>query len=98
MEDIAGQHAEYADDATVWSSDPSLSEACKGTNEDLIREETWCKKWNMSIAAEKTEVLVVPYDGKEPDEQMQVKYGEKVLNITDKTKILGSYCGQQIEL
>ena len=55
MEDIAGQHAEYADDATVWRSDPSLSEACKGTNEDLIKEEKrhGVKKWNMSTAAEK---------------------------------------------
>ena len=53
---------------------------------------------NMSVAAEKTEVLVVPYDGKEQDEHVEVKYGGKVLNITDKTKILGSYCGQQIEL
>ena len=39
MTDILGNHADNADDATVWISDPSLREACKCINEDMIREE-----------------------------------------------------------
>ena len=45
----------------------------------------------MSIVVDKTEVMVLTYDGKQPEEKVEVKYGDggDHLKITDKKKILG---------
>ena len=43
----------------------------------------------MSIAAEKTEVMVLTWDGKEVSEDVVVKYDGAVLKTTKMGKILG---------
>ena len=45
----------------------------------------------MSIVVDKTEVMVLTYDGKQPEEKVEVKYGDggAHLKITNKKKILG---------
>ena len=82
-------HAEFADDATVLNSDESIKGACKKANKDLVEEEKWCKKWNMSVAADKTEVMAVPFDGKELDEPIRVYMGGELLKVVKTKKILG---------
>ena len=37
------KHAEFADDASLWISDSSISSACRSLNEDLLKIEKWCK-------------------------------------------------------
>ena len=38
-------------------------------------ESSGCGRWNMLIAADKTEVLVFTWDGRPPDEDVVVEYG-----------------------
>ena len=64
MDEVRSNHAEYADDSGVWSSDESLPAAAKVVNQDLVTEKKWCSKWNMLIAADKTEVMIFPWDGR----------------------------------
>ena len=89
MEEVHSKHSEFADDASIWSSDSSIKNACENVNQDLDKMKNWCDKWNMSIAADKTEVLVFPYGGKQPEETVSVKYGEELLKVTTSKKVLG---------
>ena len=77
------------DDATVLNKDESIKGACKKANKDLAEEEKWCEKWNMSVAADKTEVMAVPFDGKELDEPVRVYMGGELLKVVKTKKILG---------
>ena len=62
MEGIEEKHAEYADDTNVWSSHKNIIEAGESTNRDLnLRVKPWCRKWNMSVAADKTRNLLTWY-------------------------------------
>ena len=36
MENVSSKHAEFADDVSIWTSDPSVSNACISLNQDLI--------------------------------------------------------------
>ena len=54
-----------------------------------MTEKVRCCRWNMSIAAEKTEVMVLTWDGKEVSENVVVKYDGAVLKTTKVKKILG---------
>ncbi|MEW8546767.1 MAG: reverse transcriptase domain-containing protein [Candidatus Thiodiazotropha sp.] len=89
LELVDNKHAEFADDASLWTSDSSVRNACSSLNQDLNTVEKWCTKWNMSIAPEKTEVMVFTHNGKIPEEQANVKYGGETLKVTDSKKILG---------
>ena len=89
MTDIEGEHAEFADDANVWTSDKTIESACKKMNKDMVTEKKWCGHWNMSIAADKTEVMIFTYDGKIPEEQSSVKYDGELLKVTESKKVLG---------
>ena len=57
MDEVYSKHSEYADDASIWSIDASIRVAA---NQDQVTEKKWCGKWNMSDAADKTEVMVFP--------------------------------------
>ena len=87
MSNIVINHAEFADDTSVKNSDSSINQACGSVNKGLVTEKVWCCHWNMSIAAEKTEVMVLPWDSKEVSEEIVVKYDRAVLKTT-KVKIL----------
>ncbi|MCW4261357.1 MAG: reverse transcriptase domain-containing protein [Candidatus Thiodiazotropha endolucinida] len=89
MISIKGKHAEFADDATVLNSDKSITQACEMANEDLKEVKKWCEKWNMSIAADKTEVLIIMWDGKKPEMPLKVYFGGVLLKIVNTKKILG---------
>lgn len=36
MENVSGKHAEFADDVSIWTSIPSVSNACISLNQNLI--------------------------------------------------------------
>ncbi|XP_045179807.2 uncharacterized protein LOC123539306 [Mercenaria mercenaria] len=85
-----GIHAEFADDASLLNSDSSLQEAVKKTNSDLDSIATWCNKWNMSIAPEKTEVLIFGDNITDMDRQhAAVKMNSISLPIVKHKKLLG---------
>ena len=42
MTDIEGEHAEFADDASVWTRDKAIKSACKKMNNDLVIKNKWC--------------------------------------------------------
>ena len=84
MEGVKGLHAEVAEDATVVNSDSTVSGACEKANYDLKVEGKWCRSWNMS-ALDKTEVMIISFDGKEVEEQVRVYMGEKLIKVV-KTK------------
>ena len=78
MEGVKGKHTEYADDVNLWSSHDNLAEAGAITNRDLnTRVKPWCSKWNMSVAAGKTDVVVVTPDGQVPSNMMDIRLGVK---------------------
>ena len=54
-----------------------------------MTEKVWCCRWNMSIAAEKTEVIVLAWDGNAVSEDVVVKYDGAVLKTANVKKILG---------
>ena len=56
MDEVRCNHAEYADDTGVWSSNEIIKVAAEVVNQDLVTEKKCCCKWNMLIAADKTEV------------------------------------------
>ena len=58
IDEVRSNHAEYAADSGVWSSDESIKVAAEVVNQDLVTEKKWCCKWNMLIAADKTEVVI----------------------------------------
>ena len=43
----------------------------------------------MLIAADKTEVMIFPWDGRQPVEPVTIKYGEVQLKVTSSKKVLG---------
>ena len=43
----------------------------------------------MLIAAYKTEVMIFPWDGRQPVEPVSIKYGEVQLKVTSSKKVLG---------
>ena len=85
MEGVKGLHAEFADDTTVVNSDSTVSGACEKANYDMKVEGKWCRSWNMSVL-DKTEVMIISFDGKEVEEQVRVYMGEKLLKVV-KTKL-----------
>ena len=88
MEGVKGLHAEFADDATVVNSDSTVSGACEKANNDMKVEGKWCRSWNMSVL-DKTEVMIISFDGKEVEEQVRVYMGEKLLKVVKTKKVLG---------
>ena len=87
MDEVRSNHAEYADDSGVWSSDESIKVAAEVVNQDLVTEKKWCCKWNMLIAADKTEVMI--FSVRQPVEPVSIKYGEVQLKVTSSKKVLG---------
>ena len=98
MEGLEGKHAEYADDTNVWSSHKNIIEAGESVNRDLnLRVKPWCRKWNMSVAADKTDVVVITPDGKEPTNMLDIKLGEEKLKVVKSKKVLGVVIDNQLD-
>ena len=55
MDGVQSNHTEYADDSSVWTSDESLKVAAGVVSENLVTKKKWYGRWNMLIAADKTE-------------------------------------------
>ena len=90
MEGVRGMHAEYADDNCVWDSSKSLEENCVKMNVDLQVIESWCLRWNMLIAPEKTEVILFTPGNESVDEnEVKVKFGGEKLRVSKSKKVLG---------
>ena len=82
MDGVEGKHTKYADDVNIWSSHRSLAVASEKTNSDLNSSlKPWCRKWTTSVAADKTDVLVVTPDGKEPNSMMDISLGDEKLKV-----------------
>ena len=97
MEGVEGKHTEYADDVNLWTSHDDLTEAGEITNRDLnTRVKPWCNKWNMSVAADKTDVVVVTPDGQVPNNMIDIKRGDKKLKVVKSKKILGVIIDDQL--
>ena len=97
MEGIEGKHAEYADDTNVWSSHKNIIEAGESVNRDLnLRVKPWCRKWNMSVAADKTDVVVITPDGKDQTNMIDIKLGEEKLKVVKSKKVLGVVIDNQL--
>ena len=97
MEGVEGKHTEYADDVNLWTSHDNLTEAGAITNRDLnTRVKPWCSKWNMSVAADKTDVVVVTPDGQVPNNMIDIKLGDKKLKVVKSKKILGVIIDDQL--
>ena len=82
-------HAEYADDNGVWKSDKSLVIGNAVVNRYDHTGENCCLNWNMSIAPEKTEVLVFTASGKVDISVVQVRSKGELLKVVKAKKILG---------
>ena len=67
MRDFEREHAEFANNANVWTTDKTIESACKKMNKDMVIEKKWCGHWNMSIAADKTEVMIFTGSVYSPD-------------------------------
>ena len=80
------QHIEFADDACLYNSDTDINKAIQSTNTELEKINQWCTKWNMSIAPEKTTVLLV---GKELQSMDKPKFNSNELKIVKNKRILG---------
>ena len=88
MEGVKGLHAEFADDVTVVNGDTTVRGACEKANNDLKVEGIWCKRWNMSVL-DKTEMMIISFDGKDVDEPVRIYMGEKLLKVVKTKKVLG---------
>ena len=85
-----GGHAKFADDNCVWNNNISLLIAFIQTNGDLSKMDGCCLRWNMSIAPEKTDVLISTPGGEEiKDNDVDVKMGGMKLKRVKSKKILG---------
>ena len=76
----------------MWNNNISLLIAFIQTNGDLSKMDGWCLRWNMSIAPEKTDVLIfTPGGGGEEikDDEVDVKMGGMKLKRVKSKKILG---------
>ena len=74
MAGLRSNHAEYADDSSVWTSDKSIKLAAGVVSKDPVTTK-YCGRWNRLIAADKTQVLMFPWDGRPTDEDAVVEYG-----------------------
>ena len=88
-EGMVSDHAEYADDNGVWKSDKSLVIANAVVNRDVNIGDKWCLNWNMSIAPEKTEVLVFTASDEVDVSVVQVRLKGELLKVVKAKKILG---------
>ena len=75
MEGVNGLHAEFADDATIAKSDSTVRGACEKANNDLKVEGKLCRRLNISVL-DKTEMMIISFDGKDVDESVRVFMGE----------------------
>ena len=75
MERVNGLHEEFADDSTDVKSDSTVRGACEKANNDLKVEEKWCRRLNISVL-DKTEMMIISFDGKYVDESVRVYMGE----------------------
>ena len=97
MEGVEGKHTEYADDVNLWTSHDDLTEAGEITNRDRnTRVKPWYNKWNMSVVADKTVVVVVTPDGQVPNNMIDIKLGDKILKVVKSKKILGVIIDNQL--
>ena len=77
----------------------SIDVAGESTNRDLnLRVKPWCSKWNMSMAADKTDVVVVTPDGNKHNDMKSIKLGEEKLKVVKSKKVLGVIIVNQLNV
>ena len=60
MREISCNHTEFADDGAIWSSGDAINQVMEDISDNIDRvADKWCAKWNMGIAADKTESIVI---------------------------------------
>ena len=59
MKEVLNSHSEFADGSCVWARSTDLNEVEVSLNRDIENVTVWCRKWNMSIAPDKTEVFKI---------------------------------------
>ena len=99
MEGIECQHTEFADDSTVWVSGDNLSKSMMADvlNKDIeMIAGSWCKKWNMSIAADKTEIMVVKPSKDAVECKEDIFLQGQILKKVKVKKVLGVYMDNEL--
>ena len=73
----------------VCSSDESIKSAAEVVNQDLVTEKKGCCKWSMLIAADKTEVMIFSWNGRQPVEPVPIS----MVKINPKSQIQRRFFG-----
>ena len=90
-------HSEFADDNTVLSHGTNVSEVADEVIEDCNQIiNTWCPKWNMQIAPEKTQAMVIsPPNVNKPTLNLKIK--DKNIEQVDHKKVLGIILDEKLD-
>ena len=90
-------HSDFADDNTVLSHGTYASEVADEVIEDCNQIiNTWCPKWNMQIAPEKTQaIMITPPNANKPTLIFKVK--EKNIEQVDNKKDLGIIIDEKLD-
>ena len=96
MKEVLNSHSEFADDSCVWARSTDLNEVEVSLNRDIENVTVWCRKWNMSIAPDKTEVLKISPKGSQDSRNVNVVMNGMFLKETPKKKVLGMLLDQDL--
>ena len=79
----------YTSDNCVWENGEILSEEYEKMNKNLEIIWNWCRRWNMLIAPEKTEVMIfTPGNDHVNVEEGKEKYAGEKLKMTKSVSLL----------
>ncbi|XP_053385699.1 uncharacterized protein LOC123536047 [Mercenaria mercenaria] len=90
MTNVTSKHTEFADDSSMWESGLDIKEVIQKLNKDIdTLVNIWCTRWNMGIAAEKTEVMIIKPNERYDIGDERVMLKNETIKVVRQKKVLG---------
>ncbi len=90
MQGVASDHFSFADDNALWRAGDNTNTFQNELQRDVdLIADRWCRKWNMLISAQKTEVMVFAPKGKPATNQLEIRIDGVKLKVVPVKRVLG---------
>jgi len=77
----------FADDLTIWKTEPNIESSTLSIKRILVKIEEWSGENNMEVSADKTEIILFSNYHKDP--KPKVEFKGKIVPVKDEVKLLG---------
>ena len=81
--------SQFADDAALWTSTYTRSEAIRNLQDAFNKLEGWCRRWRVKLNGEKSNLLFISRGGNSDNENYALQLFNDVVRPVDKAKFLG---------